>query len=297
MRTLRTIAELRAALAQPRRERSRIGLIPTMGAFHEGHLSLMRRARVDCDIVVVSLFVNPKQFNEGADLEAYPRDESRDALMASDAGVDYLFAPDVDEVYPPGFTTVVSLGAITDVLEGARRGRTHFAGVATVVTKLLNIVGPDVVYFGQKDAQQTRVIKQLVRDLDMQVEIEICPIVREADGLAMSSRNVRLSAAEREQATALSRALRIAAEQVRAGESDADAVSAAARAELDAANLITEYFQIVDGETFAPISTIEGPALAVVAARVGGTRLIDNHPLSTASVAGQYASVATAGSD
>lgn len=297
MRTLRTIDELRAALAQPRREGSRIGLVPTMGAFHEGHLSLMRRARADCDLVVVSLFVNPKQFNEGGDLAAYPRDESHDALMASDAEVDYLFAPDVEEVYPPGFAASVSLGAIADVLEGAQRGRAHFEGVATVVTKLFNMVAPDVAYFGQKDAQQTRVIEQLVRDLDMQVQIEICPIVRESDGLAMSSRNVRLSPAEREQATALSRALLIAAERAQGGESDAHAVTAAARVELDAADVSTEYFEIVNGETFLPISTIEGPALAVVAAWVGSTRLIDNYPLSTASVAGEYASTATAGSN
>ena len=297
MRTLRTIAELRAALAQPRREGSRIGLVPTMGAFHDGHLSLMRRARADCDVVVVSLFVNPKQFNEGGDLAAYPRDERHDALLAADAEVDYLFAPDVDEIYPPGFAASISLGAITDVLEGAQRGRAHFEGVATVVTKLFNMVAPDVAYFGQKDAQQTRVIMQLVRDLDIQVQIEICPIVREADGLAMSSRNVRLSPAEREQATALSRALRIAAERVEAGEADADAVTAAARAELEAADLSIEYFEIVNGETFAPITRIEGPALAVVAARVGSTRLIDNYPLSTGAVAGQYASAATAGSN
>ena len=297
MRTLRTIAELRAALAQPRREGSRIGLVPTMGAFHDGHLSLMRRARADCDVVVVSLFVNPKQFNEGGDLAAYPRDERHDALLAADAEVDYLFAPDVDEIYPPGFAASISLGAITDVLEGAQRGRAHFEGVATVVTKLFNMVAPDVAYFGQKDAQQTRVIMRLVRDLNMQVEIEICPIVREADGLAMSSRNVRLSPAEREQATALSRALRIAAERVEAGEADADAVTAAARAELEAADLSIEYFEIVNGETFAPITRIEGPALAVVAARVGSTRLIDNYPLSTGSVAGQYAGAATAGSN
>jgi pantoate--beta-alanine ligase len=297
MRTLRTIAELRAALAHPRREGSRIGLVPTMGAFHEGHLSLMRRARADCDVVLVSLFVNPTQFNEDGDLAAYPRDERRDALMASEAGVDYLFAPALDEVYPPGFAATVQLGSITEVLEGAQRGRAHFEGVATVVTKLFNMVAPDVAYFGQKDAQQTRVIGQLVRDLNMQVQIEICPIIREADGLALSSRNVRLSGAEREQAAALSRGLRVAAELAGAGESDANAVCAAARAELDAAGLSTEYFQIVDGKTFVPITTIDGPALAVVAAWVGNTRLIDNHPLSTRSASGPYATVATAGSD
>ena len=297
MRTVRTIAELRASLARPRREGSQIGLVPTMGAFHEGHLSLMHRAREDCDVVVVSLFVNPKQFNDSGDLVAYPRDEGRDALLALDAGADYLFAPAVEEVYPRDFATTVSVGAIADVLEGARRGRAHFEGVATVVTKLFNMVAPDIAYFGQKDAQQTLVIKQLVRDLDMPVKIEIGPIVREDDGLAMSSRNVRLSPAEREQATALSRALGIAVERAQAGQSDARVVTAAARAELDAAGVSTEYFEIVDGETFAPIATIEGPALAVVAAWVGNTRLIDNYPLSTGRAVGQYASAAAAGSN
>jgi pantoate--beta-alanine ligase len=297
MRTLRTIAELRAALAQPRREGSRIGLVPTMGAFHEGHLSLMRRARAECDAVVVSLFVNPAQFNEANDLAAYPRDEGRDAALAAEAGVDYLFAPAVEEVYPAGFATTVSPGGLTDLLEGAQRGRAHFEGVATVVTKLFNMVCPDVAYFGQKDAQQAAVIRQLVRDLDMQVQIDVCPIIREPDGLAMSSRNVRLSPAEREQATALSRALGLAAELVDAGETDAEVIAAAARAELDGAGVLTEYFQIVSGETFVPITTIEGSALAVVAARVGSTRLIDNQPLSTRDAAGQYAGVATAGSN
>jgi len=268
-----------------------------MGAFHEGHLSLMRRAREDNDVVVVSLFVNPTQFNEGSDLAEYPRDENRDALLASDAGVDYLFAPGTEEIYPPGFSASVSLGAITEVLEGAQRSRAHFEGVATVVTKLFNMVTPHVAYFGQKDAQQARVIKQLVRDLDMQVQIEVCPIVREPDGLAMSSRNVRLSPTEREQATALNRALRVAADRVEGGESDSDAITAAARTELDTAKVSTEYFEIVDIETFAPIATIDGPALAVVAARVGSTRLIDNQQLSTKSAVGQYAGAVAAGSN
>jgi pantoate--beta-alanine ligase len=296
MRTVRTIAELRAALSQPRREHARIGLVPTMGAFHDGHLSLMRRARHDCDLVVVSLFVNPAQFNEGSDLAAYPRDEARDALLASDAGADFLFAPSVDEVYPNGFATTVSVGGLTSVLEGAQRGAGHFDGVATVVTKLFNMVSPDVAYFGQKDAQQVLVIQRLVRDLDLQVQIEACPTVREADGLAMSSRNARLNLDERERATALSRALQVAAEQVSGGETDVDTVTAAAIAVLDSADLSTEYFQIVNGDTFEPIVTIEGPALAIVAARVGSTRLIDNQPLTTANSIGTYAAAHAAGS-
>ncbi|MGZ4174473.1 MAG: pantoate--beta-alanine ligase, partial [Solirubrobacteraceae bacterium] len=198
MRTVRTVAELRAALAGPRRAGHSIGLVPTMGAFHEGHLSLMRRARRDCDEVVVSLFVNPTQFDDPGDLSAYPREETRDAALAEDAGVDYLFAPAALEVYPPGFATTVSVGDVTEVLEGAHRGRGHFDGVATVVTKLFNMVAPDIAYFGQKDAQQAVVIRRLVRDLDMPVRIEICPTVREPDGLAMSSRNEHLAGGERE---------------------------------------------------------------------------------------------------
>ncbi len=169
MRTLRTIPELKAALAQPRREGRRIGLVPTMGAFHDGHLALMRRARSECDEVVVSLFVNPAQFNEESDLAAYPRDEQRDAVIAAEQRVDYLFAPSAEEMYPQGFATTVSVGGIAEVLEGVHRGRGHFDGVATVVTKLFTIVAPDVAYFGQKDAQQALIIKRLVRDLNLPV--------------------------------------------------------------------------------------------------------------------------------
>jgi pantoate--beta-alanine ligase len=281
MRTLRTISELRAALAQPRREGRRIGLVPTLGALHEGHLSLMRRAREDCDEVVVSLFVNPTQFNDGADLTAYPRDEGRDALLAADERVDFMFAPAVEEIYPPGFATTVTVAGMTEMLEGAQRGREHFDGVTTVVAKLFNIVAPDAAYFGQKDAQQTLVIKRMVRDLNLGVQIEVCPTVREPDGLALSSRNVRLSPDERERATALSRALRIAATLVAAGETETQTVLAAARAELDSAGVATEYLQIVNQETLLPIQNIEGSALALVAARVGSTRLIDNQPISS----------------
>jgi pantoate--beta-alanine ligase len=280
MRTLRTISELRAALAQPRREGRRIGLVPTLGALHEGHLSLMRQAREDCDEVVVSLFVNPTQFNDGADLTAYPRDEGSDAMLAADERVDFLFAPAVEEIYPPGFATTVTVAGMTEMLEGAQRGREHFDGVTTVVAKLLNIVAPDAAYFGQKDAQQTLVIKRMVRDLNLAVQIEVCPTVREPDGLAMSSRNVRLSPDERERATALSRALRVATTLVAAGETETQTVLAAARAELDGARVETEYLQIVNQETLLPIQNIEGSALVLVAARVGSTRLIDNQPIS-----------------
>jgi pantoate--beta-alanine ligase len=286
MRTLRTVAELRTALSGPRRDGASIGLVPTMGAFHEGHMSLMRRAREDCDQVVVSLFVNPTQFNEGSDLDAYPRDERRDVALAAELGVDYLFAPAVDQVYPAGFQTTVSVSGLTDQLEGAGRGTAHFDGVATVVTKLLNMVGPDVAYFGQKDAQQALVIRRLVRDLDLPVRIEVCPIMREADGLAMSSRNARLSRSERERATALNRALLAAAGAVASGERRATSVRARALEELKAADIEPEYLELVCADTLVPVDRVEGNVLALVAARVGTTRLIDNQPLSTARSGG-----------
>ena len=280
MRTLRTISEVRAALAHPRREGRRIGLVPTMGAFHEGHLSLMRRARGECDEVIVSLFVNPAQFDEGADLAAYPRDEERDLMLAAEEQVDFIFAPPADEIYPAGFATTVSVDGFAETLEGAHRGRGHFDGVATVVTKLFNIVAPDVAYFGQKDAQQTLVIRQLVRDLNLPVEIEICPIVRESDGLAMSSRNAQLTPEGRSHAVALSRSLRVAEALVAAGETDVPTLVDAARNELASARVTTEYVQIVDPVTLEPLTAIDGPALALVAGRVGNTRLIDNRTLS-----------------
>jgi pantoate--beta-alanine ligase len=276
MITLRTVADMREATAKARCSGESIGLVPTMGAFHEGHLSLMRRAREQCDRVVVSLFVNPAQFNEQADLDGYPRDERRDAALAAEAGVDYLFAPPVGQVYPPGFATTVSVAGVTETLEGAGRGRGHFDGVATVVTKLFNIVSPDVAYFGQKDAQQVAVIRQFVSDLDMPVRIEACPTVREPDGLAMSSRNVALSPAERVRAAALHRALAAARDAVAAGERDAAAVKAGAIAALASAGIEPEYFELVTADTLAPVRHIEGEVLALVAARVGATRLIDN---------------------
>jgi len=276
MITLRTVADVRAAVSQARRAGASVGLVPTMGAFHEGHLSLMRRAREQCDRVIVSLFVNPAQFNERADLDRYPRDERRDAALAAEAGVDLLFAPPAEQIYPPGFTTTVSVAGVTESLEGAARGRGHFDGVATVVTKLFNIVSPDVAYFGQKDAQQVAVIRQLVRDLDMPVRIEACPTVREPDGLAMSSRNVLLSGTQRERATALHRALAAARESVTTGERDAAAVRATAVAALTSSGIEPEYFELVSADTLVPVRRIEGEMLALVAARVGATRLIDN---------------------
>ncbi len=279
MRTIRTIPELREALAGARREGRSIGLVPTMGSFHEGHLSLIRRARVDCDEVVVSLFVNPLQFNSKADLERYPRDERRDAELAEHERVDYLFVPSEEEMYPRGFSTTVSVGGVTETLEGAHRGRSHFDGVATVVTKLVNIVSPDVAYFGGKDAQQAVVVQRLVRDLDIPARIEVCPTAREPDGLALSSRNVLLSPDERARARALHRALRATASAVASGVREAAAAKAAGRAELDASGLQPDYFELVRAATLEPVDRIDDDVLALVAARLGEVRLIDNEPI------------------
>lgn len=279
MRTLRTVAELRTALSESRRAGRSIGLVPTMGAFHEGHLSLMRRAREDTEVVVVSLFVNPTQFNEQTDLDHYPRDEQRDVTLAAELGVDFLFAPSVEEIYPDGFATTVSVARVTNSLEGTFRGPGHFDGVTTVVTKLFNIVGPDVAYFGQKDFQQTLVIKRLVRDLDLPVRIEVCPTVREPDGLALSSRNALLSPEERARALSLHRCLRQAQAAVEAGERQSAVVRGRALAQLTEAGVEPEYFELVGAQTLIPVERIDGEVLAVVAARVGTTRLIDNETI------------------
>jgi pantoate--beta-alanine ligase len=238
----------------------------------------VRRAREACDVVVVSLFVNPTQFGPAEDLAAYPRDEARDSGLAEAEGVDLLFAPGVDEVYPDGFDTTVTVGGLTSVLEGdpGRRGPSHFAGVATVVTKLFNMVGADVAYFGQKDAQQALVIRKLVRDLDIPIRIEVLPIVRDPDGLALSSRNAYLSADERERALALSRALRAAEEAVAGGTIEADAVLAAARAKLDEAGVAPEYLELRSAHDLSEVERVNGSTLLAVAARVGRARLIDN---------------------
>jgi pantoate--beta-alanine ligase len=281
MRTLRTVAELRAALAEPRRAGRTIALVPTMGYLHEGHLSLIAAAREAADEVVVSLFVNPAQFNEAADLATYPRDEERDAALAAEAGADLLFAPGVEEVYPPGFATQVRVGGpLTDTLEGAHRGAEHFHGVTTVVTKLLNMVAPDVAFFGQKDAQQALVIRRLVRDLDLPVRIEVAPIVREPDGLALSSRNVRLLGGDRRRALGLSRALRAAEAALAAGTTDASALTHTARAAMDDFDVEPEYLALVDPETLAEVTAVDQDALLAVAARIGEVRLIDNTILS-----------------
>ena len=258
MRTIRSVRELREHLAGVD---GTVGLVPTMGAFHAGHESLIEAARAGTDHVVVSLFVNPAQFNDPRDLEAYPRDEQKDAEIAERLGADVLFVPAPDAVYPPGFATTIRVEGLSDVLEGATRGPAHFAGVCTVVAKLFNMVRPDVAYFGQKDAQQVAVLRRMATDLDFPLRIEVSPTIREADGLALSSRNVRLSTGERAKAVGLSRALTAASE---GGIADGRAVLAEYGIEPD-------YFALVDPDTFEE----PGP-LAVIAATIGSTRLIDN---------------------
>ena len=274
MRTIRTNAEMRAAVAEARAEGRTVGLVPTMGAFHGGHHALMRAARERCDVVVVSLFVNPAQFNEAADLADYPRDEASDAAEAAELGVDILYAPAVDEVYPAGFATKVHVAGLSDVLEGAHRGAEHFTGVCTVVTKLLNVVTPDVAFFGQKDAQQVAVLRRMVRDLDLPVELDVVPTVRESDGLAMSSRNRRLTREERARAVALSTALEAARRAIARGTRDGAAIEAAARSSMNGVE--PEYVALVDPDSFEPVQHVNGRVLVAVAARIGATRLIDN---------------------
>jgi pantoate--beta-alanine ligase len=276
MRTLRLVGELRAALEPARRTGRTIGLVPTMGALHAGHLSLIAAARAQCDVVVMSLFVNPAQFDERVDLDRYPRREHEDGELAERAGVDLLFAPAPEEVYPPGFSTSVEVRGLTDRLEGEVRGRAHFNGVTTVVCKLLNMVAPDVAYFGQKDAQQLTVIRRLVADLNLTVRIAACPTVRESDGLAMSSRNAHLSPEERTRAPALHHALAAADAAVSEGERSADALLERARETLRRAGVEPEYVALVDPCKLEPIARLEQPALLALAARVGSTRLIDN---------------------
>lgn len=278
MRIVRTNTEMRA---ERRRASGTVGLVPTMGAFHAGHHSLIRAARERCDTVVVSLFVNPAQFDEAADLAAYPRSEERDAAEAEELGADVLYAPSVEEVYPRGFATSVRVDGLSDILEGAERGPGHFAGVCTVVTKLFNVVQPDVAFFGQKDAQQVAVLRRMVRDLDMPVELAIMPTVREPDGLALSSRNVHLAPDERSRATALSRALWAAEAAIAAGERDAGAIERAARGALNGVE--PEYLALVDPDTFQPMQTVDSRVLVAVAARIGATRLIDNTIVHTAA--------------
>jgi pantoate--beta-alanine ligase len=277
VQVVRSVAELRHATTAARRDGNRIGFVPTMGFLHDGHLSLIRRAASDCDLVVVSIFVNPTQFNDAADLEAYPRDEARDLALACDAGTHVAFLPTVEEIYPDGFATTVRIdGPLTETLEGAVRGPSHFWGVATVVTKLFAMVQADVAYFGQKDAQQCVIVRRLVKDLNLPIELVVCPTVRQADGVAMSSRNIRLSGADRDRALALVDGLRAASDAIRGGETDAAAIVATATATMLDRGVAPEYVAVVDPDTLAAVDTVDRTVLIAVAAPVGPVRLIDN---------------------
>ena len=285
----RTVLELREALLAARTGNKRIGLVPTMGAFHAGHLHLMATAREECDVTVVSLFVNPTQFGDASDLAAYPRNDARDQELASTAGVELLFAPSVQEMYPAGFNATVEVAGVTEPLQGKARGLAHFRGVTTVVTKLFNIVQPHVAYFGQKDAQQVAVIRQLIRDLNIPVEIGVCSTMRESDGLAMSSRNTRLSPEARAQAVALSEALHTVQAQVANGERTTATLCIAARALLHSRGIADndiEYFTAVHNQTLRDVSEIaDEPVLFSMAVRVAGVRLIDNVVIDLSTVA------------
>jgi pantoate--beta-alanine ligase len=273
---LRTRAALRAALAEAPRP---VGLVPTMGWLHDGHRTLIRRARTDSRTTVVSIFVNPRQFTLSSDYTRYPRSEMRDLAVCEEEGVDLVFAPEVEEVYPPGFDTTVSVGEVARPLEGAARPG-HFDGVATVVAILFNLVGAERAYFGQKDVQQVMVIRQMARDVAIGTEVVACPTVREPDGLAMSSRNVHLTPDQRAAAAVLHRSLQAARERWAAGERSAHELRALMRRTLDEEPLAEpEYVSVADGATLAELDRIDGPALASLAVRFGSTRLIDNEPL------------------
>lgn len=275
MQTITEIAALQAALQAARKDGKTIGLVPTMGAFHEGHLSLMRRAKAENDLAVVTLFVNPTQFNDLDDFDRYPRDYDRDAQLAEAEGVDFLFLPTPDTMYPKGFDTVVVVRALSERLEGASRPG-HYAGVATVVTKLLNLAQADRAYFGEKDWQQLQIIRALTRDLDIPTEIMGMPIVREPDGLALSSRNVRLSPEQRAAALVLSAALGNAQDIADTGVQDAYQLAAWMRQTIEVQPLArVDYAVVVAPDTLQEIDTIEEGAIALVAATFGKVRLID----------------------
>jgi pantoate--beta-alanine ligase len=277
---VRTRAELRRALAAAPRP---VGLVPTMGWLHEGHRALMQRARADNATVVVSIFVNPRQFNVASDFSRYPRNEARDLAMCEAEGVDIVFAPEVDEIYPAGFATTVSVGAVALPLEGAARPG-HFDGVATVVAILFELVGAERAYFGQKDAQQVMVIRQMARDLAIGTEVVTCPTIREPDGLALSSRNVHLSPEQRAAAPVLRRALLAARERWEVGERDGERLRTAMLETLTQEPLVeVEYVSVADGVTLAELDRVDGPALASLAVRFGTTRLIDNEILDAAT--------------
>jgi len=276
METIHTIEWMKQAARRARAEGQLVGLVPTMGALHQGHAALIRAARRECSPVVVSIFVNPKQFGPGEDLAKYPRALETDRALLESEGVDYLFAPAAAEIYPPGFRSYVEVEELSKRLEGRSRPG-HFRGVATVVLKLFQIVQPWRAYFGRKDAQQARIIGQMASDLNLDTEIVVCPIVREADGLAMSSRNAYLKPDERAAATVLHRALAAARDQIASGERDtARLVTAMRRVIAQEPLAAADYVEIVDAQTFEPIVRLGGACLGVMAVFVGTTRLIDN---------------------
>jgi pantoate--beta-alanine ligase len=277
MREIQSKAGLRQAVGEAKRQGQRIGFVPTMGFLHEGHLSLMRRARMENDLLVASVFVNPAQFAPHEDLDTYPRDAARDTALMRAEGVDIAFFPTVETIYPDGYATYVTVeGLLTQGLCGRSRP-TFFRGVATVVAKLFHLVAPDRAYFGQKDAQQAAVIKQMVRDLDFELEVVVCPIVRESDGLAMSSRNAYLTPQQRADAPALNRALRAAEKQIAAGERRAAVIKAGIETRIQAvAEAVIDYVEVVDADTLAVRDTIAGNILIAMAVTLGKTRLIDN---------------------
>ncbi len=281
---IRTIDALRRALDAERRSGRRIGLVPTMGALHEGHLSLVRAARAECDRTVVSIFVNPTQFGPTEDFAQYPRTLDADLRLLGGNGTgplaDYVFAPSVEEMYPREQAAWVEVGGVAEPLEGRCRPG-HFRGVATVVLKLLNIVQPDAAYFGQKDFQQAAVIRRMAADLNVPAAIRVCPTVREPDGLAMSSRNRYLSPAARQRACVLWKSLQRAERLVAEGARDAAAIAAQMRETItEAEDARIDYVALVDPETFEPVETIRGPTLAALAVRIENTRLIDNAVLT-----------------
>ena len=273
------IEGVRTAVRAAKTGGKQIGFVPTMGALHDGHASLVRRARAETGFVVVSIFVNPTQFGPQEDLAKYPRSLERDLQLCQQEGVDLVFCPEATTVYPVGFSTYVEVEGLSARMEGACRPG-HFRGVATVVLKLLNIVAPHVAYFGQKDAQQARVIQQMAHDLDIPVAIRICPTIREPDGLALSSRNRYLSREDRAQALALSRSLEAARQLIVAGERDGNLVRQKMQSVLESApGVAVDYAELVDPNCFEPVRQLRGSVLAVVAARVGAARLIDNLPI------------------
>ena len=276
MELVHTVAWMKQIAAEARRLERPPGLVPTMGALHEGHLSLVREAQRQCAPVVVSIFVNPTQFGPAEDFKKYPRTLEADRAALEKLGVDYIFAPTAEEMYPAGFRTAVNVEGLSERLEGrARPG--HFRGVATVVLKLFEIAQPRMAFFGRKDAQQARVLQQMARDLNLDAEIVVCPIVREADGLAMSSRNAYLSAAERNAALVLSQSLERAKREIEGGERDAVRLAAAVRGEIAGERGVElDYAEVVDADTLEPAMTLRKPAYILLAAKVGATRLIDN---------------------